>query len=243
MAAFRFCLGRCRMVELDVRLSADGEVVVCHDDTLVRTSNAREFAPEAGPACRDSLRVDAWPLAALRRLDMGGWFRERGAGGGAKFPPYAPSCRETMPTLAETLAWAKRHAMPLNLELKGQGSEERDKFLALAVTRSIAAFGAAELALLSSFHFRLLADCLRLAPGVSRALLYAGPPPADLFGKLAALRACACHPEHHDLDADLLRRLHAAGYLVNTWTVNEAPRRRELAEMGVDGLITDFPET
>lgn len=242
MTAFRFCLGRCGMIELDLRLSADGEVVVCHDPTLARTSNAVGFAFQCGPDARDALRVDAWPLARLRRLDMGGWFRcDAGQGGGSRFPAYAPQGREPMPTLAEVLAWSQRHAMPLNLELKGQGGPERDRQLAQTVARRIAAFGAADLVLLSSFHFRLLEDCLRFAPAVSRALLYDGPPSADLFDRLASLRACACHPEQHHVDEDLTRRLHGAGFFVNVWTVNDAVRQRALHALGVDGLITDFP--
>ena len=224
MAAFRFCAGRCGMIELDLRLSADGEVVVCHDPTLTRTSNARDFAPECGPDDA-ALRVDAWPLGRLRRLDMGGWFRCEAGQGRGPASPYLPSTRESMPTLTDVLAWAKC----------------RDRSLVQSVARRIAAFGAAELVLISSFHFRLLADCLRFAPAVSRALLYDGPPPADLFDKLAALRACACHPEQRNVSADLLRRLHGAGLFVNVWTVNDAARQRELAALGVDGLITDFP--
>ena len=43
------------------------------------------------------------------------------------------------------------------------------------------------------------------------------------------------------MNAELVRRLHAAGLFVNVWTVNEPTRQRELAALGVDGLIGDFP--
>ena len=43
------------------------------------------------------------------------------------------------------------------------------------------------------------------------------------------------------VDGQLVREAHAAGIEVNTWTVNDPERGIELAELGVDGLITDVP--
>ena len=82
------------MVELDVQLSADGAVVVMHDDTVDRTTNGRG-------------RVSSLRLEELRALDAGGWF--------------GPTFRgERVPTLAEVLSVV---SVPINVELKSGGDE------------------------------------------------------------------------------------------------------------------------
>lgn len=231
LSAFAASLGRSHMVELDVRLSADRVVVVCHDDRLSRCSDAATLGPLLGLA---NDRVDQWRLDQLRRLDMGTWFQSPES-------RYLPKTREVLPTLAETLAWARAHRMPLNVELKDQHDPVKN---ALLVTRSaglIAAAGCTELVLFSSFNLDMLRQARDCAPHISRAFLYAGPPPADLLNLLADIAACACHAEQHDVDAALVARLRQAGVALHVWTVNDPAGWQRLAALGADGLITDHP--
>ncbi len=44
------------------------------------------------------------------------------------------------------------------------------------------------------------------------------------------------------MDADAIKLAHELGLQVNVWTVNETDRMRELIAMGVDGIITDYPD-
>ena len=71
LCAFRACLGRSPMIEVDVQLCADGVPVVIHDDHLRRTSDAARLRPVVGAP---SLLVRDWSLSQLRRLDLGSWF-------------------------------------------------------------------------------------------------------------------------------------------------------------------------
>jgi len=48
-------------------------------------------------------------------------------------------------------------------------------------------------------------------------------------------------PFHGDVDQAAIDRAHELGLKVKVWTVNDAPRMAELIDMGVDGIITDFP--
>jgi len=95
LAAFREAhrLGAA-MIELDVQLSADGHVVVMHDDTVDRTTD--------GSGLVSDLR-----LSELRALDAGGWFGREFRG-------------ERVPTLSEVLAAVP---MPINVELKSGGGD------------------------------------------------------------------------------------------------------------------------
>ena len=220
------------MVELDVRLSADRAVVVCHDDRLSRCSNAATLGPLLGLA---NDRVDQWRLDQLRCLDMGSRFQSSAS-------RYHSKTRTVLPTLAETLAWARAYRMPLNVELKDQHDPAKNALLVTKSAALIAAAGCTELVLFSSFNLDMLRQARVCAPHVSRAFLYAGPSPADLLSLLADIAACACHAEQHDVDAALAARLHRAGLALHVWTVNDPAEWQRLAALGADGLITDHPD-
>lgn len=243
-SAFAASLGCSHMIELDVRLSSDAAVVVFHDDTLERCSNAAALAPELGI---DTCKVDQWRLDQLRLLDLGTWFSPYPhsdnlvSGRATSMPAYRPLTRELMPTLAETLAWARAYQMPLNVELKDQGSTAKNAILVQRVVQSIVAADCTALVLFSSFNYTILQECLRLAPFISRALLHGSPAPPDLLKLLDSIAAYACHPEHRGVDAALVRHLHQHGYAVHVWTVNERQRWQELQQCGVNALITDYP--
>lgn len=49
----------------------------------------------------------------------------------------------------------------------------------------------------------------------------------------------ALHPQHEAVTAELVQRAHSRGVAINTWTVNDRGRVRDLAAMGVDAIITD----
>jgi glycerophosphoryl diester phosphodiesterase len=93
LAAFR--LGHShgyRMVEFDVKLSADGVAFLLHDDTLDRTTNGRG-------------RADAHTWRELSQLDAGSWHS----------PAYAG---EPLPTLAAVARWSLAHDVAVNIEIK-----------------------------------------------------------------------------------------------------------------------------
>jgi glycerophosphoryl diester phosphodiesterase len=52
----------------------------------------------------------------------------------------------------------------------------------------------------------------------------------------------AWHPHHTSVTAELVDAAHAAGLRVNTWTVDDPARMRELAAMHVDGIVTNYPD-
>lgn len=92
MASFREGLAQgADLIELDVQMSADGQLVVMHDQTLERTTNGR------------GLVIDT-PLAEIQTLDAGSWFSPKFAG-------------ERVPTLEKVLSWIRGKA-GLVIEIK-----------------------------------------------------------------------------------------------------------------------------
>lgn len=97
--------------------------------------------------------------------------------------------------------------------------------------------------LVSSFDPRLLAMLRVAAPRVPRALLFHShqAPPLRHAWHARGLNLAATHPEHVLVNASLVGRAHRLGRMLNTWTVDDPDRIRELAAIGVDALICNDP--
>lgn len=241
--AFAQSLGRCDMIELDVRLSRDDQVVVFHDELLDRTSDAPQVAAKLG---KTSLALRDWSLEELRHLDLGSWFLRDDpfgslAAGRIAAEQIRPHLPQRIATLAEVLDWCVRHRLPVNIELKDLGREIDTFHLAEAVVALVRQTRSEQLVLLSSFVHAALSHCHRLAAEIAIAALQEVTQPSDIPAFLLHLGAGAYHPQDALVDASLIKLLAAAGISVNVFTVNDARRIAQLAAWGVNGVFTDFP--
>jgi glycerophosphoryl diester phosphodiesterase len=201
-----------RMFEFDVKLAADNVSFLLHDATLERTTSGRG-------------RADALPWRELSRLDAGGWHSAKFAG-------------EPLSTLASIARWARAHGAFCNIEIKPTPGRERETGAAVALDAAALWRDAEVPPLLSSFSEEAL-DAARTAVAVlPRALLFETLPP-DWRERLARLECVALVVDHEALAADSVKKAHGAGYRVLCYTPNEPARVAELAEWGVDGIITD----
>ncbi len=201
-----------RMFEFDVKLSADGVAFLLHDATLDRTTTGKG-------------RADAFTWRALSRLDAGLWHSLRYAG-------------EPVPTLGAIARWARAHEVMCNVEIKPTPGRERETGAAVALDVQTLWRDAQVQPLLSSFCEDALIAAREAVPDLPRALLVEAVP-ADWRERLERLECAALDTDHEALDADLVRAVHAAGCRVLCYTPNDLARVRELAEWGVDGIITD----
>jgi glycerophosphoryl diester phosphodiesterase len=201
-------------VEIDVQLSADGEVVVIHDDTVDATTDGTGA-------------VGRMPLAALRGLDAGVTFS----------PAYAG---QRVPTFAEVLdLLAGRPGTDLLLELKGSWVDDD----ARRVTDAIDAAGLADRVVVQSFHPETVAALRDVAPHLPRGWLV-HQEWDRLLEVAAELAVVTCNPYVGMVldDPTLVRRLHDAGLRVMTWTANDAQQWAGVLAAGVDAVITDRPD-
>ena len=125
------------VIEMDIRLSGDGHVVVMHDGTVDRTTNGTGLVSEMS-------------VAQLKRLDAGAWFDARYVG-------------ERIPTLAEVLAWA-RGKVGLLLELKYYPYGGFDPVLVPRTLELIALAGVADQIAFISYQPKALVQIRLLAP-------------------------------------------------------------------------------
>lgn len=206
-----------RMMEYDVKLSADDVPILLHDDTLERTSN--------GSAAAAALRY-----AELARYDFGSWHS-------------APYAGEPLATLYSIAAYTRANNVHSNIEIKPSPGLEDHSGERIARLAAQLWAGAALPPLLSSFSEIALAAAGDAAPEVPRALLIAKELPPDWRERAARLSCCALNLNHTYVTAEIVRQVRDAGLNLATWTVNEAGRARELLRWGCNAIITDEVET
>lgn len=201
-------------IELDVRLTADGHVVVIHDETLDATTD----------------RVGALAstdLATVRAADAGGWFSPAFTG-------------QRVPTFGEVLGLlSARPGIDLLVELKGAWTVEQVR----GVTEPVVAAGLAERVLAQSFRPETVAALRTAAPDLRRGLLVREVD-RDLADRCRDLGVVACNPHGLLLvqHPDLVDRLHAAGLQVMVWTLDEPEHWAVAVGLGVDAIITNRPD-
>src|SRR5207248_8860668 len=196
--------------EFDVKLSKDEVAMLLHDDTLERTTDGKGRACELG-----------W--AELCRLDAGGWHSQ--AFRGEPIPRFDAAARLLI--AGGTLA---------NVEIKPADGFDRITGERVAAEAQQLWRGAAVPPLLSSFSFEALMAAKEAAPQLPRAWLTQEFSAED-WKRLEALGAVSLNTDHRKRDRIDVERLHAAGYRVLLYTVNEPDLAERLFAQGVDGIF------
>ena len=202
----------CRMIEFDVKLSADGVAFLLHDDTLDRTTNGHG-------------RADAHSWRELSQLDAGSWHSSAYAG-------------EPLPTLATVARWSLAHDVAVNIEIKPTRGRERETGAAVAFDAAALWAGARLPPLLSSFSDAALEAARDAVPDLPRAWL-ADRLPDDWQARAARAECLAVDLKHTLVTIERVDELRAAGLHLLAWTVNEPERADWLYKLGVATIITD----
>ena len=254
-------------LETDLAVTKDGVLVISHDPdlnpALVRGPGGF-WLTARGPAIR------SLTLAELRTYDVGRVNPTTPYG--KQWPLQLARDGERMPTLAEVFGLVKSRGSPVrfNLETKitptsGDTVVDPETFVALAVAE-IRAAGVVDRTTLQSFDWRTVVISKRVAPELETACLTAQFPNFDTVKPDASGRSpwqAGLVPAEHgnsvprlvkaagcaiwsansaSLSAGLVREAQALGLKVLAWTVNEPAEMARMVELGVDGLITDYPD-
>jgi len=198
--------------ECDVRLTADGAVVVMHDALVDRVTN--------GSGAVSDLR-----LAELRALDAGAWYGPEFAG-------------QRIPTIDEVMEAALRLDLDLVLEIKGEPEPPR-QLVKLSV-EAVANAGWTPRTAVISFHHPCLAWAKEWAPEIATGILYGHGTP-DPVSEARLVGASSIRPHHSRVTPKVAEAAHAAGLCLHAWVANEPEHALALAEMGVDSIGTDMP--
>ncbi|MGR2737214.1 glycerophosphodiester phosphodiesterase family protein [Billgrantia sp. Q4P2] len=222
---------RAHYVEIDVRLTADGEVVLYHDRSLQRLTG-------------EPRNLQDMTLAELREFDVGSWFGDAFVG-------------ERIPTLDEAFA-AVRGKSALMIDMKPDPGAEADLVEAVldALQRETEArreclarvnpaqaarcgspdvSGETRLAVMSASVLDMIKE---REPELRVTLL------AQLVmpGTLDRRSFDALGLRHNRITDNEIRLARELGYEVHAWTVNDRARMSQMIDLGVDAIITDYPD-
>ncbi len=201
------------LVEVDVQLTADGHPVVIHDRTVDRTTNG------TGP-------VDTLTLNQVRRLDAGNWYDSVFKG-------------ERVPRLEDVLDLAGKRALVL-IETKTEEASER-------VVTTVRSLRAQSRVVIQSFLGSALRTVSRLDRRIPTAFLMSAGKAVlrrktGVVKRVLRLGANALALDHTSVRPELVAMFltRAMGFWV--WTVDREDEMREMVELGVGGIITNYPD-
>lgn len=205
----------CRWVEFDVKLTADGELILFHDDSLRRTTDGRGAVADK-------------TLAEIRSLDAGRWFSPDFTG-------------ETVPTLDEAMTFLAARGIGANVEIKASTGREAETGAAIARALSGKWMSGPVAPFMCSFSADSLSAARAAAPDVPRALLTLKFP-RDWAARMEQLGCANFHVLDRRLNEARVQAIRQAGYRALAFTVNDAKRAATLRGWGVESIITDYPE-
>jgi glycerophosphoryl diester phosphodiesterase len=269
MAAFRRALALgVTTLELDTGVTRDGVVVVGHDERLnpdFTRDAAGKWIAEPGPVVfaltRDELQ--AYDVGRLKPgTPYAARFPEQEPADGQRIPNLA----DVFALAATVRNTTVRFNVETKLDARHPDLTAAPEPFADAVIAVVRAAGMAERTTLQSFDWRTLRYAQKVAPEIQTVCLTVqqpgddniqagqpGPSPllagldVDDYGgsvpRLVKAAGCAVwSPNARDLTAPTLAEAHKQGLKVIVWTVNEESAINALAESGVDGIISDYPD-
>jgi glycerophosphoryl diester phosphodiesterase len=204
------------IVELDVQLTADGEVIVIHDATLDRTTSGRGD-------------VRGMSLAEVRAVSAG--YPERFGDAWAG---------ERVPTLAEVLGLVRGRARVM-IELKTESVSEAEDGLAARTVAVVRRLELADRVALISFDHRALRQLRVLAPEITRGQLFGHTTPEQVFAAAADAGCGLVMPHKSQLGDELAAGARSRGLTLATWVVDDPAELKQLARFSLYGVGTNRP--
>lgn len=190
----------CDLVEVDVRRTRDGDLVLLHDERVDRTTNGKGAVAEM-------------TLKDLRTLDVDGGQR--------------------IPTLQEVLHVASGR-VGLILELKASG-------IGAQVCALVQEAGFTGPVVYAAFLHEELLSVREPAPTAATMALFKKLP-QDTVASAKNARATHAGLRFNTATKPLVNALHRAGRQVFVYTVNKPKDIQRVRALGVDGIISDFPD-
>ena len=205
----------CEGMEFDVHLTRDGQLVIIHDEAIDRTSDQTGLVKDR--TYEELCRVNfAYP---------------------AKFGDKFPFQR--IPTLREYFELVKEREILSNIELKTGVYEYPG--IEQAVWELIQEYHLEDRIIVSSFNHHSVLRMKAIAPSLPCGFL-SETWILDAGSYVQSHGVEAYHPQFHMLTEPEVADLRAHGVQMNTWTVNEIPDIQEMIRIGVDGIISNYPD-
>ena len=206
-------------VECDIHLSRDKEVIVMHDERVERTTDGAGLIKDL-------------TLAQIKRLDAGKWHSKKFKG-------------EKVPTLKELLSWAKhktsKHGYQMGVAVEIKNEPVRYLDIAERLVEVLEETGMSQRVIVISFDHGIVKRVKIVDKRIATGILY-NEPMEDPIQRAFDMKAEAIFPRRHMITKELVRKAHAEGLAVATWTVNEPAEMKKIIACGIDAIASNFPD-
>ena len=235
-------------LEMDVVVSKDKKIVVSHEPWM-----GAEIAtkPDGKPVTKEeerSLNIYQMDYADVKKFDVGmrphpRFPRQQ------KLSVYKPLLSDLLDSIQQYMTTSRRPLPFFNIETKSMPIGDNlyhpapAEFVELLMS-VIKEKQIEDRVIIQSFDFRTLQYLHEKYPTIKTAMLIEGFDQRGLDNQLKALgfTPTIYSPSHELVNADLVRKCHEKNIKVIPWTVNDKNRIEELKSLGVDGIISDYPD-
>lgn len=237
-------------IELDVHLTADLDLIIHHDPFtnphLCTAIDGKHIHSE---------RIAKLTVSELKNLDCGALTDH-------KFPAQIARAGTPLLTLSEFFSRLNEYArddvraanVKINIDVKfplGKSiSDAQVRDFAQLLNAKIQAAKMTDRIMIQSFEKRLSPAMKTIDPNITTALLFARKHwskgreqwSKQMIKTTLAMQANILAPYKRDTNAQLIKLAHSSGLRVIAWTINDIDEMRGLIRMGIDGIISDYPD-
>ena len=235
-------------LEMDVVITRDRKVVVSHEPWFESDITTKPDGSFINPADAMKHNIFQMDYDSIKKYDVGMKPHPRFPQQ-QKMKVIKPLLSDLFDSVAESMKVRKRPFPFFNIEIKSLPAGDR-KFhpapaefadLLMAVIKEK---GVEERVIIQSFDFRALQYIHQKYPSIKTSMLIEDSDEDDLDGQLKRL---GYTPEYYSPNADLVdeklvKQVHDKGMKIIPWTVNDEKQLKKLKKIGVDGVITDYPD-
>jgi len=200
-------------IELDIHESRDGQLVIIHDENLVRTTGI------------DGI-VSDFTLAELTKTRAS--------------RTKSDAFDTPIPSFEEFCDFASSGSFITNVEIKTNNQWYQD--IERKAVDMIRAFGLQDRIIFSSFNWISVMRAKQLAPEIPCGFLYDGNKHLHLAPQTKDAGIQFMHPDFALLDDDIVAECRENGIGLNVWTINEESQMRRLIDWDVNAAITNYPD-
>lgn len=233
------------VLEMDLCISKDRHVVVSHEPWMNPEICSLPGRGVLNGGAQEKFCLLDMTVAEIQAFDCG-------SGGNPNFQEQLPiqACK---PTLREVVEHCQRLGADHGLEIKysleikyrdewrGRFCPEASEFVSLVMSE-IESLGIAKNSCIQSFSSLVMEEVNQQAQGMSTAWLVESMGPVEMQLAQLSFTPTIYSPQWNLLRQDDVRMLHQNGIRVIPWTVNDSTAMQKMIGMGVDGIISDYPD-
>ena len=233
-------------LEMDTHISQDGQVLLSHDPYINPDYSLTPQGKEIPDAGRTMYKLYVMDYDEIRRFDVGSKSNERFPQQ-QKLKTYIPLLSEVMDSVQAKIQRDTLDQVFYNIEIKSNPATDEERHpiperYIRQVMRVVEEKGLSDWVIIQSFDPRVLNIMRDIYPQIKTSFLVENK--EGLAANLQKLNFVpTIYSPHYTLvNPELVEAVQARGMKIIPWTVNEQAEMLRLKQMGVDGLISDYPD-